>query len=253
VSYLFVEESTLYRLCELVERTGADSPLDLSVPASAPLHLEGPALYRELTRRIARATHVVVIVSDGLHLSPIVEYEVAEARRLSKPVIVQYQNGDFGSPIPGFLDDCLYRAVGWRTASLEKALAGEYPQDSRIFDIAEAAERRRLATWIAGAAAGASALLAWHDDARLARLRAELRDRGVHLARATSPWPSTIGSAFIGALGALLVHQMIGGHASPVPLVVLGALGAGAAGFRAHTLAELHELGPLLRLTVKPA
>jgi hypothetical protein len=125
---------------------------------------------------------------------------------------------------------------------------GEYPADSRVFDIAEEADCRSAVHWAIGASAGAALLIAGANYQRIEILRHELQAGGVivpPLDRGSFVLPSVVGGALLGfALDAMLGGK---GRSLFVGALAGGALGAGV-GLAHLANAELRRLGPFLKL-----
>jgi hypothetical protein len=245
ISYSFMSVPGYLGLLEMLERQGL-AVVNRSVPAWSPLAATGSALESALENRIRTASRVIVLVTDDLHKSPCVRFEIGTARKHRKPIIAVYPNGRFGQPMPRALDAGLYRAIGWRGNALEKAILGEYPPDARVFDIAEDVDRRSVVHWTLGASAGAALLIAGATHDRVEQLRRELHLSGVNVPpreRGVTPW--MIGGAVTG----LLVDALLGGKGWSLVAGALagGAMGAGT-GLVHHAHAELRQLGPLLEL-----
>ena len=61
--------------------------------------------------------------------------------------------------------------AGWRGTAIARAVRGEYTSDRRVFDIAEEAERRRVAALVVGGVTAFTLLLAGMEHAHLQALR----------------------------------------------------------------------------------
>jgi hypothetical protein len=247
ISYSFASVPGYVGLLDMFERQGL-AVANRSVPAWSPLDATGPELESALENRIRAASRVIVLVTDDLHKSPCVRFEIDTARKHRKPIIAVYPNGRFGQPMPRALGDGLYRAIGWRGNALEKAILGDYPPDSRVFEFAEDVDRRSVVHWTLGASAGAALLIAGATHDRVEQLRRELQVSGVSvppLERGPFVTPWMIGGAVTG----LLVDALLGGKGWSLVAGALagGAMGAGT-GLIHHAHAELRQLGPLLEL-----
>ncbi len=246
ISHSFSAVPEYVGLLDMFERQGR-AFVNRSVPAWNPLPAAGGELARKLEERIRFSSRVIVVVTENLHKSPCVKFEIDTARKYGKPIIAMYPNGEFGRPMPKTVNDGLYRAIGWRGNALERAIDGDYPQDARVFDVAEDAERREVVRWTMGAAGVATILLAGVTQQRVRLLRAELRASGVGVppprSIATDVMPWVLGGALLGAL----LDASSGGRGSGLVWGALGgaALGAGA-GFLHHATLELRDLGPLV-------
>lgn len=256
ISHSFSYAPDYARILDFIEQEGF-AIINRSVPEWEQLPFRGRALLNALAKRISHSSHVIVLVSEGLHRSPYVTYEIEVARELGKPIIGIYRHGEAGRPIPKSLDEGLYRMVGWRGSALARALRGEYAPDRRIFDLAEETDRRRaIQLAVGGTVAAGTLFFAGVTWSRWQQLHAELRASGIQVG--PPPSDQTWGSymvpwALAGAATGLALSALLGGRG-------MGLLGAGAfgatvgAGIGAgrYMQAELRRLGPLLELRLLP-
>jgi hypothetical protein len=247
ISHSFARAPEYIDLLDMFERQGL-AIVNRSVPAWSPLDVDGQALRSALDHRIRTSSRVVVLVTEQLHKSSTVRFEIETARKYGKPIIAVYPHGQFGQPMPRVLNDGLYRAVGWRGNALEKAVLGEYPADSRIFDIAEDADRRAAVHWTLGASAGAVLLMTGATYQRVEQLRHELQARGLVVPQLDRA-PFVVPPAVAGTLLGILVDLLLGGRGKNLlPGALLGGGLGAAVGLSRHADAELRQLGPLLEL-----
>ena len=246
VSYRFRMFVEYVGLLDMFERHGL-AVVNRSIDPWDPPTMPTPELIASMDMRIRVATHVIVLVGDDLADSPCCKLEIEIARHYGKPIIAVYPNGTFGSPIPRVLDGGLYRAIGWRGNALERAMRGEYPPESRVFDISEDVARRKGVALVGSLAAGAAILFAVQNEREVDLLRRELLASGLAVPEPVqgniTPW------AIGGALGGVLVAALLGGRDGDL-LVGAGigaAMGLGT-GKMAHARAELQRLGPLLEV-----
>lgn len=174
--------------------------------------------------RINFATAVVVVNVQGLHRRPTATFEMETAVRLGKRIVVVQPSGDFRLPVPEELDGHVYRFAPWRSDVVGRAIRGEYPHDGRVFDLAEAADRRALAGTLAVGVSAMSFLLAAATIKKILLFKRELAVQGITL-RWNSNDTQLIAKPMVqGALlGALL------GALSGDPKTTLYAACAGAA------------------------
>lgn len=227
---------------------------DFSVPVWRQVPGDDIVVRTAISERIARSNRVLVLLTDEIHRSPHIEFEVQIARELGKPIIGIYPYGENEAPIPRFLDGAYYRMVGWRRGALTKALLCEYPPDRRVFDIAELEERKELISKIAGAAGIASFLVAGATAANFARLKKELEHKGLKQIGAKGPTflettvVPTLGGA---ATGALVMAIFVGTKKAIASGAALGgAVGLGIGVTRYYSL-RIQMLGALAKLEVE--
>lgn len=254
VSHSFDHAEKHERLVELVRDTGLPVA-DFSVPVTRQISGGPDEVHAALFEQIRRSNRVLVLVTDGIHRSPYVDFEVAAAKELGKPIIGVYPNGANTAPIPAFLDGAYYRMVGWRGDSLAKALEGEYPPDRRVFELAEIAERRRLLTVVCGATGAISLLVAGATALNFARLRREAAARGIRLVDEGAPaiLQSTGMPTLLGALVGCLVFGAFVGTPDAVRTGALlgGVVGLGI-GIRKYYSVRTKRLGSLTQMQLLP-
>jgi hypothetical protein len=247
ISYRFRAAEEYAGLLDMFERQGL-AVVNRSVDPWDPLPVPTPELRASLDMRIRVSTHVIVLISDDLAQSPTCKLEIETARRYNKPIIAVYPNGAFGGPIPKVLDGGLYRAIGWRGDALERAIRGEYPIESRVFDFSEDVDRRQGLALVGSLAAGSAVLFGVELESEVRQLREELRAAGIAVPEAerkkTREW------TIVGALGGLAVSALLGARRSQELVVgagIGGALGFGM-GKAADAKAALCRLGPLVEV-----
>jgi hypothetical protein len=247
VSYRFSLAQEYVGLLDMFERQGL-AVVNRSVDAWNPLALPTPELRASLDMRIRMSTHVIVLVSHDLAKSSTCRLEIETARLYNKPIVAVYPHGTFGGPIPKVLDGALYRAIGWRANALERAIRGDYPVESRVFDISEDADRRKGVVLIGTLAAGTAVLFGVQLESEVRQLRDELRAAGIAV---PEPEPKkTVELTIAGALGGAGIAALLGARRPQELLVgagIGGALGFGA-GKAADAKAALRRLGPLVEV-----
>lgn len=126
---------------------------DYSVPPWRELQGSAAEIERQIRSRISSATAVVVVNSVGLHRRDWSGREMAIAVELDKPIVVLQPRREFWLPIPQVLDGSIYRVSSWRGDALGRAVRGEAPQDTRVFDIAELRDRLEIVKMLAAGVA----------------------------------------------------------------------------------------------------
>lgn len=228
---------------------------NFSVPVWRQIPGDLQAVRSAISERILRSNRVLVLVTDEIHKSPFIDFEVKVARELGKPIIGIFPNGANEGPIPQFLNGAYYRMVGWRRGALAKALLGEYPPDSRVFDIAELEERRKVLSLIGGTAGIVSFMVAGASALNFARLKQELTQRGIVIIDGKGPSlfrtvvPTTLGSALVGAavMGACVGTP----KAIAAGALLGGGIGAGI-GLNKYYRVQINLLGALARMELRP-
>lgn len=178
-----------------------------SIPFWDPVDARGRELAQVIEQKIRGCDTVMVLVTQGIHNSEWIKYEMQLAKRYGKRVVGVWRHGEKGSiPIPDLLDEQLYRMVGWNGPALIRAIEGEYPPDVRVFDIAEVADRERLARMLVSGASLAALVLIGAKDVWMGWLNSALRPRGLSVVLEPLPTgPGVTGPALLGALlGGLL-------------------------------------------------
>jgi hypothetical protein len=246
VSYRFRMVDEYAGLLDMFERQGL-AMVNRSVDPWNPPALPTPELIASLDMRIRMATHIIVLVSRDLADSPCCKLEIEIARRYRKPIIAVYPNGEFGSPIPKVLDGELYRAIGWRGNALERAIRGEYPVESRVFEISQEVARRKGVALLGTLAAGSAVLFGLQLEREVALLRRELLAAGMAV---PEPEKANLAKwAIDGALWGLGVSALLGGREADL---VIGAAIGTALGFglgkTVQAQAAMRQLGPFLEV-----
>jgi len=162
--------------------------------------------------------------------------------------------GAFEQPIPGVLDGEIYRVSPWRSDVLGRAIRGDYPHESRTFDIAERAERRKLVKVVAGGAAVLGAAVIVTELRDLLLLQAELARNGIELQWTEAATMIVAGHAAMrAALGggvATLVSDDLG---TVLRAALAGGLFGGAVGLNTVRRAALFGSSSLRMLVVEPS
>ena len=255
VSHSFDHAEKHERIIEFVR--GENVPIaDFSVPVWRQIAGDEDAVKAAIADRIWRSNRVLVLITDEIHKSPYIEFEVRVAKELGKPIIGVYPNGDNEGPIPRFLDGSYYRMVGWRRGSMAKALLGEYPPDRRVFDIAEVEERRELITTVGLAAGVVSLIVAGATAVRFKRLKHELAAKGIHLVGDDGSGLLDVAAprALAGVgIGALAMAVLVGTpKAITAGAMIGGGIGA-AVGVHKYYSLRIEMLGKLTKLELTPS
>ena len=202
-----------------------------SIPFWSPVDAEGRELAEVIDRKIRGCDAVLALVTPDIHKSDWIEYEMQLAQRYGKRVIGVWRHGEMGSvPIPGLLDEQLYRMVGWNGPALIRAIEGDYPADTRVFDIAEEADRERLARLLVSGVSIAALVLIGTRNVWMGWLNKAMSSRGVSVSLEPVPdGPGVAGPAFLGTLlGGLLAVLTDRPDRNAAPFMLAGgAIGAG--------------------------
>lgn len=134
-----------------------------------------------LETRIRFASAVVVMNTPDLYRRPTASFEMQTAVRLGKRIVLVQPHGDFQLSVPKELDGHVYRFATWRSDVVGRAIRGEYPQDTRVFDLAEVAERRVLVGLLASGVAAVSFAVIVRAAGAFNALTRELGAAGVDL------------------------------------------------------------------------
>lgn len=117
------------RLVQLLDSAKYFSYYNYSAPKERPLELSSPSattseIKRAITNKIRNAQ--VVLVLGGMYASyhEWMKYEVDEAFRMGKPLIVIKPWGQ--EYVPQYLRDCATEVVGWNTDSIVGAIRRNY-------------------------------------------------------------------------------------------------------------------------------
>ncbi|MCK6565118.1 MAG: hypothetical protein L6Q80_10255 [Dehalococcoidia bacterium] len=164
---------------------------------------------RQIAHRISVATAVLVVNTPGLHRRPTAGLEMQMAVNMDKRIVVVQPHGAFDQPVPQVLDGHVYRYATWRSDVVGRAIRGEYPQDCRVFDIAEVADRRTLVAALSAGIAVASFVVIIATASAFTALQRDLATQGVdvrwddHDSSRKVLAHTLIGGAIGGFLGAL--------------------------------------------------
>jgi hypothetical protein len=250
VSHSFDHADKYERILEFVRGEGVPIA-DFSVPVWRQIEGDEDAVKTAIAERIRRSNRVLVLLTDGLHRSPYVEFEVSVARELGKPIIGVYPHGRNGGSIPVFVADGFYKNVGWTRGSIGRALRLEYPAETRVFDLAEVEERREIVTHVGIAAGTFTAILAGFTVSRYLELRNELAARGIEIVDdagpsllATVAQPTAIGAV----VGTVAMGAMFGTKKAMLTGAAIGGGIGAAVGVRRHYRARIEMLGGLVKL-----
>jgi MTH538 TIR-like domain (DUF1863) len=254
ISHSFGHADKYARLLEFMEDEGLHTA-DYSVPVSRQVPGDDDAVRAAITERIARCNRVLVLVTDGIHKSPYIEHEIAVAQEFGKPIIGIFPHGENGAAIPAILAKRHYRMIGWRPGSLAKAMRGEYPPESRVFDIAELEDRREMILAVGGATAAVAFLVAGWEAGNCLALRRELREKGIEVVDDNGPgFLETAGPPF--AIGALLGAAVGGVIGRTEKALLTGAVLGGGIGLAVGTTRYFRlrtkALGSVTQLSLEP-
>lgn len=250
VVHSWEEWPTYHRMMELLSAREAGIA-DYSVPPWKAVDGSDDEVIARINSRISTATAIVVLNTPGLHHRAWSSYEMQASVRMNKRIVVLQPHDNFWRPIPSLLDDHLYRVAPWRSDVLGKAIRGEYPQDGRVFDIAEQAERRSLVQVLAVGVGTVSLALLVKTVVALRDLQNDLAQEGVRLewndrAAGQVALHALAGAALIGGLTALITDDA---RASLV-MAAAGGLAGAAVGARRVYMAAVNGTSSLRVLTV---
>lgn len=252
VSHSFEHADKYARVVEFARDEGVPVT-DLSVPVWRQISGGKDKVQNAISERIRWASRVLVLVTSEIHKSPYIEFEVAVAKALGKPIIGVYPNGENEGPIPTFLEGAYYRMVGWRRGALAKALAGEYPPDPRVFDIAEVEERRRIVTALATGVGIVTLLVAGANALNFARLRRDLEARGIAVVDSSESLLGTAAPpAILGAVAGAALFGLVGGEKGIGPGAALGAAIGLGLGMNKYYRTRIEQLGTIAALHFEP-
>ncbi len=132
---------------------------DYSVPPWKELRGTEAQVEKALRSRISTASAVVAVNSEGLHRRRWSGIEMGISVEMQKPIVVLQPRDNFHLPIPMALDGNVYRVSSWRGDALGRAVRGEAPQESRVFDVAELRDRRDIVKVLAAGVTCASIIV----------------------------------------------------------------------------------------------
>jgi hypothetical protein len=161
---------------------------------------------------------------------------------------------DFHLPIPMAVDGNVYRVSSWRGDALGRAVRGEAPQESRVFDIAERRDRRDIVKMLAAGVTCASVVVIAASLHYLGQLARELEAEGIRV-EWTAEDTATVKR--FGVAGAVVGGLAGGLYTGSLSGAVLGALAGGFAGAAVGTAlvyqATVHGTRDLRVITLEPA
>ena len=152
---------------------------------------------------------------------------MAIAVELDKPIVVLQPRDEFWLPIPNVLDGSIYRVSSWRGDALGRAIRGEAPQETRVFDIAELRDRLDIVKMLAAGVVCCSLVVIATSLSAREQLARDLAPHGVRI-----DWTSdntatvegfALGGAVVGGVTAAICTRNVAG-------ALLGALAGGLAG-----------------------
>ena len=194
------EEADRYaRITELLDTREAGIA-DYSVPPWRSIGGSFADVAASLRQRIKTATAVLVINDSRLHKRPFSGFEMEASVEEHKRIIVVQPHHDFSHPIPKVLDGHLYRVAPWRADVVGRAIRGEYPQDGRVFDISEKADRRGIVRALVLGTGAFSLAVLIKRTVDLRNLERELAADGIALDLKAPPQPTIGGSVATGAV-----------------------------------------------------
>lgn len=208
---------------------------------------------RNIEQRIQFATAVLVMNTPDLYQRSTAKFEMETAVRMEKRIVVVQPYGEFQLPVPAALDGNVYRYATWRSDVVGRAIRGEYPEDGRVFDIAEVADRRVLVGLLARGIALASFALIVNDVQNIKQLHNELAARGVELRWTRGDTDTVVGHALAGAAIAGLLGALSGDTKTALLLAAAGAAVGAAVGVHRVYNACLLDHRTFRTLVVEPA
>lgn len=249
ISHSFSQAPVYLRLLETLEREGFEL-YNHSIPAWAPLDATESDLEAQISDRIRRCSRIVVLVHERLHESVWVNFEIETAVALGKEVIAVRKHGELHDPLPRAVVDAGARVVSLRGSSLVKAVRGDYPPESRVWDIAEERDRDWLVAKVVAGAVGASFFLLGTAEYWMPRLRDALAARGVEIRQSDGEAePSATAWTVGGGLLGLLVGALAGGTWRSTLLCGMAGAGLGYAGASLkRRWITVRQLGPVAEL-----
>lgn len=253
ISHRFAHADLYMRILEFIAQEGFSSA-DFSVPAWKRIPGDREDVYAGIAERVRMSSHVIVLLSPAIHDSHYIRHELEMAKKYNKPIIGIYPHGHNEGPIPQMLDGHIYRAIGWRSGSLRKALNGEYPLERRVFDIAEIRQRVELVQKITTAVSAVTVLVAGFTAYHYVTLRNQLRRRGIELVEPSSFLRTTAMPTVIGAAVGAILPTLFGGNTRDMAIgAAIGAAAGMAIGATRHFRLQIVQIGELQQLTFVPA
>ncbi|MGK3982336.1 hypothetical protein WME99_04830 [Sorangium sp. So ce136] len=207
---------------------------------------------RSIAHRIAVATAVVVVNTPGLHQRETATFEMETAVWMGKRIIVVQPYGNFELAVPQVLDGHVYRYATWRSDVVGRAIRGEYPQDGRVFDLAEVSDRRVLIGTLAAGVAAASFMVIARTASALQALQQDLAARGIDLRWDGEVTRTVVEHTLLGAGIGLLLGALSGDGKTAVYAAAGGAAIGAAAGIHRVYNARLIGTTHLRVLALEP-
>lgn len=243
--------------CRRMEELLRESDPDLahySLPPERAVEGSDEEVEKSIYGRIQFATAIMVLNTPGLHRRPYSDLEMRIAVALRKRIVVVQPPGAFQQPVPAVLDGQVYRYATWRSDVVGRAIRGEYPEDGRVFDLAEAVDRRHLVGVLAAGVAAVSLVVTISAVDSFQALQRELAAGGIEMQWCGDDTASVLGHA---AIGALLAGGVIGlltrdAKAALIAAGAGGALGAAVGVKRTYNAKLLGTSGTRV-LAVEPA
>lgn len=242
-------------LCRRLEKLLRDADPDLahySVLPERALQGTPDEVMRSIESRIGFATAVVVVNSPGLHKRRTANLEMEAAVALDKRIVVVQPHSNFRQPIPQVLHGHIYRVTKWQSDVVGRAIRGEYPHDTRVFDIAEKADRRALIGIISASVAVVSFLVVVRSVGEWRAWQRELAAGGVELRWNNDATRTVVNNAALGLSIGFLVGLLTADLKSAAYIAGAGAAIGAAVGARSVYRASVLGTGPVRVLTVQP-
>lgn len=208
---------------------------------------------RSIEGRIKFASAVVVVNTPGLHQRPTASFEMKTAVSMGKRIVVVQPPGDFRAPVPAELAGHVYRFAPWRSDVVGRAIRGEYPQDERIFDIAEVADRRALLAVLAAGVAAVSFAVVIETANAMRAFGHDLASYGVELRWNETDTGIVLERALYGAVVGTLLGALSGDGRTTLYAACAGAAIGAAAGVNRVYRAKLIGSTQTRVLTIEPA
>jgi hypothetical protein len=248
----WAEPEICYRFERLLRETDPGLA-HYSVPPDRAIDAPEGEVIESLRHRIAFATSVVVLNTPGLHKRPWSNLEMRIAVEMQKRIVVVQPPENFYHPIPSVVDGNLYRVAPFRADVLGRAIRGEYPQDERVFDLAEAADRRSVVGVISAAVATMSLAVLVESMTSFSELQRDVRNAGLDLRWQATDTSAVVthaigGAVLAGGLAVLLTGDSRAGWIAAAG----GALAGGALGAQKVYHAALLGTSQLRILTLDP-
>ncbi|WP_437299420.1 hypothetical protein [Sorangium sp. So ce426] len=246
------DDADVLRRMEELLRVADPSLAHYSVPPERALQGTSEDVERNITHRISVATAVVVMNTPGLHQRETATFEMETAVRMGKRIVVVQPHGNFDLPVPQVLDGRVYRYAAWRSDVVGRAIRGEYPQDGRVFDLAEVVDRRVLIGILAAGVATVSFIVIARASSALQALQQDLAARGIDLHWDGEATRTVIQHTLVGASVGLLLGALTGDGKAALYIAAGGAAIGAAAGVHRVYNARLIGTTHLRVPTIEP-